>query len=180
MQCSWQQNLYASFSGLTLFSTLLQVVLGEYRWLSYKDALTAATQLGSGLAALGQRPKTNIAIFCETRAEWLISALACFTYNFPCKSRFLRKLRHNVWQTYLITLIILTYMLMKRTEKNMQVRSIRLFILLCISFSNVLSICSPFRYINVQWREVCLHVLRLPYIVVFLSPSTFSSLWCYL
>uniref|UniRef100_A0A3Q0SWA2 long-chain-fatty-acid--CoA ligase n=1 Tax=Amphilophus citrinellus TaxID=61819 RepID=A0A3Q0SWA2_AMPCI len=60
-----------------------KVVLGEYRWLSYKDALTAATQLGSGLAALGQRPKTNIAIFCETRAEWIIAAQACFTYNFP-------------------------------------------------------------------------------------------------
>ncbi|XP_061574754.1 long-chain-fatty-acid--CoA ligase 3a [Cololabis saira] len=60
-----------------------KVVLGEYQWLSYKEALTAAVQLGSGLAALGQRPKTNIAIFCETRAEWLIAAQACFAYNFP-------------------------------------------------------------------------------------------------
>uniref|UniRef100_A0AAX7VML0 long-chain-fatty-acid--CoA ligase n=1 Tax=Astatotilapia calliptera TaxID=8154 RepID=A0AAX7VML0_ASTCA len=61
----------------------LMVILGEYRWLSYKDTLTAASHLGSGLAALGQRPKTNIAIFCETRAEWIIAAQACFTYNFP-------------------------------------------------------------------------------------------------
>uniref|UniRef100_A0A3Q2ZVK0 long-chain-fatty-acid--CoA ligase n=1 Tax=Kryptolebias marmoratus TaxID=37003 RepID=A0A3Q2ZVK0_KRYMA len=60
-----------------------KVVLGEYRWLSYKDVITAATQLGSGLASLGQRPKSNIAIFCETRAEWLIAAQACFIYNFP-------------------------------------------------------------------------------------------------
>ncbi|XP_047450892.1 long-chain-fatty-acid--CoA ligase 3a [Mugil cephalus] len=60
-----------------------KVVLGEYHWLSYKETLTAATQLGSGLASLGQRPKTNIAIFCETRAEWIIAAQACFTYNFP-------------------------------------------------------------------------------------------------
>ncbi|KAM6933755.1 long-chain-fatty-acid--CoA ligase 3a [Xenentodon cancila] len=60
-----------------------KVVLGEYQWLSYKEALTASIQLGSGLAALGQRPKTNIAIFCETRAEWLIAAQACFAYNFP-------------------------------------------------------------------------------------------------
>ncbi|XP_041850751.1 long-chain-fatty-acid--CoA ligase 3a [Melanotaenia boesemani] len=60
-----------------------KVVLGEYRWLSYKEAHTAATQLGSGLTSLGQRPKTNIAIFCETRAEWLISAQACFIYNYP-------------------------------------------------------------------------------------------------
>ncbi|XP_013880551.1 long-chain-fatty-acid--CoA ligase 3 [Austrofundulus limnaeus] len=60
-----------------------KVVLGQYRWLSYKEATTAATQLGSGLASLGQRPKTNIAIFCETRAEWVIAAQACFIYNFP-------------------------------------------------------------------------------------------------
>ncbi|XP_029964236.1 long-chain-fatty-acid--CoA ligase 3a [Salarias fasciatus] len=60
-----------------------KVVLGEYRWLSYEDTLTAATRLGSGLASLGQQPKSNIAIFCETRAEWLIAAQACFAYNFP-------------------------------------------------------------------------------------------------
>ncbi|XP_041796150.1 long-chain-fatty-acid--CoA ligase 3a isoform X2 [Chelmon rostratus] len=59
-----------------------KLVLGEYRWLSYEEVLTAASQLGSGLASLGQRPKNNIAIFCETRAEWIIAAQACFMYNF--------------------------------------------------------------------------------------------------
>uniref|UniRef100_A0A8C7J4U3 long-chain-fatty-acid--CoA ligase n=1 Tax=Oncorhynchus kisutch TaxID=8019 RepID=A0A8C7J4U3_ONCKI len=39
--------------------------------------------LGSGLAALGQRAHNNIAIFCETRAEWVIAAQACFMQNFP-------------------------------------------------------------------------------------------------
>ncbi|KAM6987627.1 long-chain-fatty-acid--CoA ligase 3a isoform 2-T2 [Tautogolabrus adspersus] len=60
-----------------------KVVLGEYRWISYEEVLTAASQLGSGLASLGQRPKNTIAIFCETRAEWIIAAQACFMYNFP-------------------------------------------------------------------------------------------------
>uniref|UniRef100_A0A8C6U7M8 long-chain-fatty-acid--CoA ligase n=1 Tax=Neogobius melanostomus TaxID=47308 RepID=A0A8C6U7M8_9GOBI len=60
-----------------------KVILGKYRWLSYEKAHRAAAQLGSGLAALGQQPKTNIAIFCETRAEWMIAAQACFMYNFP-------------------------------------------------------------------------------------------------
>lgn len=70
----------------TSFALPLQVILGKYRWLSYEKAYTAASQLGSGLAALGQQPKTNIAIFCETRAEWMLAAQACFMYNFPCKS----------------------------------------------------------------------------------------------
>ncbi|XP_076591983.1 long-chain-fatty-acid--CoA ligase 3a [Chaetodon auriga] len=59
-----------------------KLVLGEYHWLSYEEVLTAASQLGSGLASLGQQPKNNIAIFCETRAEWIIAAQACFMYNF--------------------------------------------------------------------------------------------------
>uniref|UniRef100_A0A8C9FK97 long-chain-fatty-acid--CoA ligase n=1 Tax=Pavo cristatus TaxID=9049 RepID=A0A8C9FK97_PAVCR len=33
-----------------------------------------AVNFGNGLAVLGQQPKTNIAIFCETRAEWMIAA----------------------------------------------------------------------------------------------------------
>lgn len=60
-----------------------KVVLGEYHWLSYNETIMAAKELASGLASLGQRPNANIAIFCETRAEWLIAAEACFMHNFP-------------------------------------------------------------------------------------------------
>ncbi|KAM4693828.1 fatty acid CoA ligase Acsl3 [Discoglossus pictus] len=60
-----------------------KVILGKYNWISYEEAYSMASQFGSGLAALGQKPKSNIAIFCETRAEWIISAQACFMYNFP-------------------------------------------------------------------------------------------------
>uniref|UniRef100_A0A3Q3W760 long-chain-fatty-acid--CoA ligase n=1 Tax=Mola mola TaxID=94237 RepID=A0A3Q3W760_MOLML len=60
-----------------------KLILGEYRWISYNELDTMVSQFGSGLAALGQQPKTNIAIFCETRAEWMIAAQACFRRNFP-------------------------------------------------------------------------------------------------
>uniref|UniRef100_A0A674B0C9 long-chain-fatty-acid--CoA ligase n=1 Tax=Salmo trutta TaxID=8032 RepID=A0A674B0C9_SALTR len=60
-----------------------KVILGEYQWMSYEETHQAAVCFGSGLAALGQRPQCNIAIFCETRAEWMIAAQACFIYNFP-------------------------------------------------------------------------------------------------
>ncbi|KAL7825063.1 hypothetical protein AOLI_G00322700 [Acnodon oligacanthus] len=60
-----------------------KVILGEYQWLSYGQAYRAARDFGSGLLALGQKPCKNIAIFCETRAEWIIAAQACFMYNFP-------------------------------------------------------------------------------------------------
>uniref|UniRef100_A0AAY5E7H3 long-chain-fatty-acid--CoA ligase n=1 Tax=Electrophorus electricus TaxID=8005 RepID=A0AAY5E7H3_ELEEL len=60
-----------------------KVILGEYNWLSFEETFQLAQTFGSGLAALGQRPHHNIAIICETRAEWIITAQACFMYNFP-------------------------------------------------------------------------------------------------
>uniref|UniRef100_A0A673BVP4 long-chain-fatty-acid--CoA ligase n=1 Tax=Sphaeramia orbicularis TaxID=375764 RepID=A0A673BVP4_9TELE len=60
-----------------------KLILGEYRWLSYNDVDTIVNEYGSGLQALGQQPKNTIAIFCETRAEWMITAQACFRRNFP-------------------------------------------------------------------------------------------------
>uniref|UniRef100_A0A8K9UM75 long-chain-fatty-acid--CoA ligase n=1 Tax=Oncorhynchus mykiss TaxID=8022 RepID=A0A8K9UM75_ONCMY len=62
-----------------------KVILGQYRWLSYAETHRAAACFGVGLAALGQRAHNNIAIFCETRAEWVIAAQACFMQNFPCE-----------------------------------------------------------------------------------------------
>ncbi|XP_061089599.1 long-chain-fatty-acid--CoA ligase 4 isoform X1 [Conger conger] len=60
-----------------------KLILGQYKWMSYQDVDLAASQFGSGLAALGQQPRSTIAIFCETRAEWMISAQACLRCNFP-------------------------------------------------------------------------------------------------
>lgn len=60
-----------------------KLILGDYRWLCYNEVDSAVSQFGSGLAALGQQPKSMIAIFCETRAEWMIAAQACFKHNFP-------------------------------------------------------------------------------------------------
>ncbi|XP_039975370.1 long-chain-fatty-acid--CoA ligase 4 [Xiphias gladius] len=60
-----------------------KLILGEYRWLSYNELDAVVSEFGSGLAALGQQPKSTIAIFCETRAEWMVTAQACFRRNFP-------------------------------------------------------------------------------------------------
>nr|XP_032836426.1 long-chain-fatty-acid--CoA ligase 4-like isoform X2 [Petromyzon marinus] len=60
-----------------------KVVQGDYRWWTYREVEEQAGTLASGLTALGQEPHQPIAIFCETRAEWMVSALACFKHNFP-------------------------------------------------------------------------------------------------
>ena len=41
--------------------------------------------MGRGLAASGMSPAKNILIFAETRADWIIAALACFRQNYTGK-----------------------------------------------------------------------------------------------
>ncbi|CAL8350520.1 unnamed protein product [Lota lota] len=62
---------------------LKKVILGRYVWMSFQQVQQVASDLGSGLAALGQQTHSNIAIFCETRAEWMVGAQACFLHSFP-------------------------------------------------------------------------------------------------
>ncbi|XP_063045676.1 long-chain-fatty-acid--CoA ligase 4 [Engraulis encrasicolus] len=60
-----------------------KLILGDYKWITYHEMDVIVSHFGSGLAALGQQPKCTIAIFCETRAEWMITAQTCFRFNFP-------------------------------------------------------------------------------------------------
>lgn len=60
-----------------------KLILGDYKWITYEEMDVEVNLFGSGLAALGQQPRNTIAIFCETRAEWMITAQSCFRRNFP-------------------------------------------------------------------------------------------------
>ncbi|XP_061540996.1 long-chain-fatty-acid--CoA ligase 4 isoform X1 [Phycodurus eques] len=60
-----------------------KLILSDYKWLSYNQMDSLVSEFGRGLEALGQQSKSNIAIFCETRAEWMITAQTCFRHNFP-------------------------------------------------------------------------------------------------
>ena len=55
--------------------------LGEYEWINYQQAHKISTQFGSGLIRLGQQPKMPIAIYAETKAEWMMSALGAFSQS---------------------------------------------------------------------------------------------------
>uniref|UniRef100_A0A8B9JZ54 long-chain-fatty-acid--CoA ligase n=1 Tax=Astyanax mexicanus TaxID=7994 RepID=A0A8B9JZ54_ASTMX len=71
-----------------------KLILGDYKWITYEEMEVEVNHFGSGLAALGQQPRNTIAIFCETRAEWMITAQSCFRRNFPCKP--LNYINHNI------------------------------------------------------------------------------------
>ena len=42
-------------------------------------------RISNGLKALGVETKQNVIIFAETKAEWMLSAQACFMRKFPDK-----------------------------------------------------------------------------------------------
>jgi len=61
---------------------LLQYKMGEYKWKTFNEINQLAVSFGRGLVELGMKARKNIVIFAETRAEWMISAHACFKQNF--------------------------------------------------------------------------------------------------
>lgn len=59
--------------------------MGDYKWMTFEDVDKSSDNLGNALISLGQKHKENIAIFAETRAEWMISVQGCFKQNIPGK-----------------------------------------------------------------------------------------------
>ncbi|KAI4364118.1 hypothetical protein MLD38_020251 [Melastoma candidum] len=55
--------------------------LGEYEWMTYGEAFNHACNFASGLLRLGHNVDSRVAIFAETRAEWLIAFQGCFRQN---------------------------------------------------------------------------------------------------
>ncbi|KAI7746729.1 hypothetical protein M8C21_011534 [Ambrosia artemisiifolia] len=55
--------------------------LGEYQWETYGQVFERVCHFSSGLIHLGHDPDTRIAIFSDTRAEWLIAFQGCFRQN---------------------------------------------------------------------------------------------------
>ena len=63
------------------FQVFKKLGLGDYKWISYDELAATAQAFGRGLRLLGQKPGTSIAIYAETRAEWMMSCLGAFSQN---------------------------------------------------------------------------------------------------
>ena len=57
--------------------------LGDYRWITYEDLDAMSDHFGRGLRAMGLQPREKMAIFADTRAEWMMVAQAAFKHAFP-------------------------------------------------------------------------------------------------
>ncbi|GMR41201.1 hypothetical protein PMAYCL1PPCAC_11396 [Pristionchus mayeri] len=58
--------------------------LGEYSWLSYREVEAKVAHLAAGIKDLcADSTDPKVVIFAETRAHWMMTALACFRANVP-------------------------------------------------------------------------------------------------
>ncbi|XP_027341396.1 long chain acyl-CoA synthetase 8 isoform X2 [Abrus precatorius] len=55
--------------------------LGDYEWETYGEVFARVSNFASGLLKLGHNIDSRVAIFSETRAEWLIALQGCFRQN---------------------------------------------------------------------------------------------------
>ncbi|RVE46716.1 hypothetical protein evm_008636 [Chilo suppressalis] len=57
--------------------------MGNYEWRTFTEVEAEAGLFASGLRELGCKPRHNLAMFAETRAEWMIAAHGCFKQSIP-------------------------------------------------------------------------------------------------
>lgn len=55
--------------------------MGNYSFRTYEDFSSEADLIAKGLLSLGLKSYDKICIFSETRAEWMVTAFACFKAN---------------------------------------------------------------------------------------------------
>ena len=60
---------------------LKKYIMGGYKWRSFREAELEAQYFGRGIRELGVIPRERVAIFAETRAEWMIAAQGLFKHS---------------------------------------------------------------------------------------------------
>lgn len=57
--------------------------MNGYKWTNYDEVRQRVENFSNGLLHLGLKSDDNIVLFCETRPEWMMSALSCFKIKVP-------------------------------------------------------------------------------------------------
>nr|XP_022902210.1 long-chain-fatty-acid--CoA ligase 4 [Onthophagus taurus] len=92
-------------------------IMGDYIWQTYAEVNELATNFGKGIRELGNRPRENIAIFAETRSEWMIAAQGLFKQSIPVVTLYATlgddAIAHGINETE-VTTVITSYELMPK------------------------------------------------------------------
>ncbi|CAB3237681.1 unnamed protein product [Arctia plantaginis] len=94
--------------------------MGDYKWRSYVDVEKEARHFGAGLRELGCKPRENVVMFAETRAEWMIAAHGCFKQSIPVVTIYATlgddAIAHGINETEVST-VITTFDLLPKFKK---------------------------------------------------------------
>jgi long-chain acyl-CoA synthetase len=97
-----------------------QYNMGGYRWKTFAEVNMLAENFGKGIRELGNNPGQNVAIFAETRAEWMIAAHGIFKQNIPLVTIYAtlgdEAIAHGLNETE-VTTVITSYELMPKFKK---------------------------------------------------------------
>ena len=88
--------------------------------MSYEEADAIAENVGKGLRELGQQSNKPLCIFADTRAEWMLTAQACFKQSFPVVTLYTNlgedAIAHGLNETELET-VIMSHELLPKFKK---------------------------------------------------------------
>ncbi|XP_028175865.1 long-chain-fatty-acid--CoA ligase 4 [Ostrinia furnacalis] len=94
--------------------------MGDYIWRTYTDVEREARHFGAGLRELGCRPRQNLVMFAETRAEWMVAAHGCFKQSIPVVTIYAtlgdEAIAHGINETEVST-VITTHELLPKFRK---------------------------------------------------------------
>lgn len=83
--------------------------LGDYQWESYTEIYKKIQKVTASLLGLGIKPKTRIAIFAETRADWFTMAVGCLQAGITLVTLYTNlndsSLIHGISETHVETVI---------------------------------------------------------------------------
>ncbi|CAG9854208.1 unnamed protein product [Phyllotreta striolata] len=95
-------------------------VMGDYKWKTFGEVNELAASFGRGLVSMGNPSGKNVAIFAETRAEWMVAAHGFFKFNIPLVTIYATlgddAIAHAINETEVST-IITSYELLPKFKK---------------------------------------------------------------
>ncbi|KAJ7515056.1 hypothetical protein O6H91_23G069800 [Diphasiastrum complanatum] len=109
--------------------TFEKVTLGNYVWTTYREAFQEVLSFASGLAAIGHKKGERLAIFAETRAEWLITLQGCFRRNITVVTIYAslgeEALAHSLNETEVTTVVCDRKQLKKLVDLSRQLETVK-------------------------------------------------------
>ncbi|XP_046402658.1 long-chain-fatty-acid--CoA ligase 4-like isoform X2 [Ischnura elegans] len=111
---------------------MYKYTIGSYKWMTYNAVKDNALPLSRGLHSIGIMPKMSVALYLDTRPEWMLSVLACFYREIIViildTSMEYVGLGHALWETAPSALITSEELLPRVTKHIENVASIKAII----------------------------------------------------